>query len=216
MTVLATEAWTGTDGAAWASQWVAGVNSGAATIQSNRGRLLTTGTGYQNIQRFLNVPVAGTCELYVEVTFPTVAESEVYMFVRADSSQTSGYYPTGYGVVFTPATGTYTQEAAYGGGEYMQSSAPVTYTAGATYGVRVRVDGFLVSTKVWNLSGAEPSGWTLTPATDTDSAWPTGRVMLGYHSGNTTNPGVLFDNLTYTDGAATVAPSRAGAMMLAF
>ena len=40
MTVLATETWTGSNGAAWPAQWSGTLGSGASrTIQGNRGRL---------------------------------------------------------------------------------------------------------------------------------------------------------------------------------
>lgn len=209
MTTLATETFTGANGSAWGAQWTTGMNQGTATIQSNAGRLLPSNIGYLTVQRFLNIAAAGKCELYVEVTLPAITEQYVYVFIRADSSQTGQYFATGYGVVLKPGDGTYYHEAAYGSGEYLQTAIPMTYVAGGRYGVRVNADGFTWKSKVWDLSGAEPTAWMAT-ATDTDSAFPTGRVELASQSGQSSNPGVSFDNLTYTDGAT--APAYSGTL----
>lgn len=211
MVTLATETWTGTTGAAWPSQWVAGSTQGTATIQSNRGRLLADGNGYRRVNRFVNVADATTSELYVEVTIAALTEHYVYAFLRSTVGDTP--YPVGYGVVLTPAGTTYTMELGYGTGESVQSTAPLTYTAGATYGIRVRVDGYTFRSKVWNLTGSEPSAWPLT-STDTDSSFPSGKAWLGYMSGNAANAGAAFDNMLLTDGAATLPQQTS--MMLAF
>lgn len=211
MVTLATETWTGTTGAAWPSQWVAGSTQGTATIQSNAGRLLADGNGYRRVNRFLNVADATTSELYVEATVAALTEHYGYAFLRSTVGDTA--YPVGYGVVLTPATSTYTMELGYGTGESVQTTAPLTYTAGARYGIRLRVDGFTFRSRVWNLTGSEPTTWALT-STDADSSFPSGKAWLGYLSGNAANAGMTFDNLTLTDGAAAVPLQTS--MMLAF
>jgi hypothetical protein len=215
MTTLGTETWTGTTGAAWASQWINGSTQGTATIQANAGRLLADGNGYRRVNRFLNVAAVGKSEVYVEVTLSALTEHYSWVFLRANSASGDQAYPLGYGVVFGPGDNTYTMELGYGTGESLATTAPITYVAANRYGVRLRADGTSFMSRVWNLTGTEPTSWALTN-TDTDNTFTTGRVELGYMSGSAANPGTTFDNLTLTDAAVTAAPSRAGSMMLAF
>lgn len=204
MATLATETWTGSNNAAWPTQWIAGSSQGGtgggATIQSNAGRLLADGNGYRRVNRYLNVANAGTSEVYVEVTIGATTEHYVYIFLRSQSSQGDQAYPNGYGVVLIPSGATVRTELGYGSGESLQTDNAFTFTAGARYGVRLRADGSTWKARVWNLTGTEPTAW-LPSTTDGDNSFPTGRVQLGYTSGNAANPGVSFDNLTLTDGA---------------
>lgn len=201
MATLATETWTGTTGAAWPTQWVTGSTQGTATIQTNRGRLLADGNGYRRVNRYLNIANATTSEIYVEVTIAALTEQYVYVFLRSTIGDNP--YPLGYGVMLTPNLTTYTMELGYGTGESLQTTAPLTYTVGATYGIRLRVEGYTFKSRVWNLTGAEPTSWALT-STDPDSSFPTGKAWLGYMSGNAANGGTSFDNLTLTDAASAV------------
>lgn len=214
MATLGSETWTGTTGAAWPAQWVNGSNQGTATIQANAGRLLADGTGYRRIHRFLNVPAVGKSEVYVEATVAALTEHYGYVFLRSNSAIGDVPYPNGYGVVLTPNATTYTMELADGQyGEYIQTTAPLTYTVGGKLGIRMGVDGTTFRSKVWPLTASEPASWVLT-SVDTDNAYPSGRLELGYLSG-AANPGITFDNMVLTDGAAAVASPK-GSMMLAF
>lgn len=201
MAVLATDTWTGTTGASWAAQWSTPSTSGTAVISNNMGLLTPSGTGYKNTRSFLTgLAARADTEVYVEMTWgsPSV---ETYADVSVRAQQNSEYYPSSYFVRLNPVDTNWYLLLGYGTGEYGGVTVPFTYTAGATYGVRLQVIGTTINARVWNLAGAEPSTWGATKTGITDFA--TGLVALGNQSGNTTNPGVTFDNMSVNDTVTT-------------
>jgi hypothetical protein len=220
MAVLATENWTATSASAWPSQWVAGVNSGTASVASSRGRLTPAQSGtYQMIRRILSGVGASSAVREVSGTFVLSAVTEQYLQISGrEQVGTTGVQPNGYYLQVSPALNSWVLLAGYGTGFYGDApSMPQTFTAGRTYGYKVRTEGFTISGKLWDITGGatEPtefqSSWT-----DADSAVPSGVPALAQQSGGgTSRPYVEFGPVVVSDGAAA-APLPVGAMMLSF
>ncbi len=85
----------------------------------------------------------------------------------------------------------------------MNTAAGFTPSAGVTYAMKVRVQGNATLTlqyKVWDASGAEPVGWSLT-ATELEppnNTFDMGSLALACFAGDGS-----WDNVRYYDGAAT-------------
>lgn len=216
-TVVATETFTGTTGAAWPSQWKALSASGTATIQSNRGRLLATGVGYQSVRRTLTSLSKRNVELYVEFIPAALTESYIDFSVRQDTTKT-GYFPDGYFVSCDLGGNVWTLGAIDSvNGQFNNVDTAVTFDT-SVWAMRLNATDSTtgstqatVSAKVWKVSAGEPASWV---KQITDVNYPrAGSIAIGYQSGNTTNPGCAFDNVSVTDLAsgtvytATSAPS---------
>jgi hypothetical protein len=201
MAVLATDTWTGTTGASWAAQWSTPTTSGTALISNNKGALTPSGNGYKNTRVFLTgLAVRADTEVYVEVTAPSPLD-ETYVDISVRAQQNAEYYPSGYYVRFAPAAGNWYVFTGSGTSETNGTTIPFTYTAGATYGIRIQVVGTTINARMWNLTGAEPTTWGVTK---TDTTYATGYVAIGAQSGVSTNPSALVDNMSVNDTIATV------------
>jgi hypothetical protein len=211
MTTLATESFTGANGAPWASQWTV---SGLATtdIQSNRGRIVPQPNPY-NVgvgRAVLNLPFSVDQELTATFVLPEVGvEQYHYVGIR-----TSGTPDKNTGFLLSIFAGGYVVARGYDGAN-LSGDIPFTFAAGTAYRFRLRAVGNQLQARVWAASSAEPSTWgywddnaagmDLTPGTVTLSAGngaaPTSRVLL-------------IDDLVLTDGV-TPAPIFTGTLSLA-
>lgn len=221
MVTVATEPWTQTSTTAWPAQWVAGANSGVASVASSRGRLtpLQSGT-YQTVRRVLSGLGASSAVRETSGTFILSAVTEQYLQISGrEQLGSTNPYPTGYYLQVSPALGSWVLLGGYGTGQYGNSAAITqTFTSGRVYGYKVLVDTYTISGKLWDITGGatEPTAYQST-WTDTDSAFPTGVPALSQQSGaGTSRPYAEFGPVTVTDGAAIAAATPAGAMMLAF
>lgn len=216
MAVLARETWTGTNGAAWPTQWSTLADAGAGTIQGNRGRLLPRSAGYLPYRRGIIGLAVQDVEAYVEFTPTALQESYIDLSVRQDLGKPD-YYPDGYfiscdigGTVWTLGR----IDSKNGQGNNVDT--PMTWEL-ATYSMRLRAEphptvtgSSLISAKVWKTSTAEPAAWV---QQITDGTYMrAGSVALGIASGNSTNPAIDWDNLTVTD----LATPGSRSMMMAF
>lgn len=208
--LLATETWTGADGAAWPSQWtvVAGGAGSAATIQANAGRsTYATATGYvSGCRPFLTGIASRDFDITVTVTFPVIQEQYLQIMGRAASDAANGYgvnlYPhfgtATIGIVRWDNTGLTSLTGDLQGG---------AWTANVPRKVRVQAIGDTIRCKVWDASGVEPTAWL---GTVTDTMWSatTGGVAFETTTGNTTSGSyVTLDDLSVTDGSDSIAPS---------
>ena len=208
---IASESWTGADGAAWPAQWVAGqTGSGAAaTIQSNRGRLASGAqgaySGASRISRRLNITAVADVEIS-GVWRPDAAEPYGAVAVRADNAIDSG---TGYYLDLNKS-GTLALSVKVGFVSTTLATISFTAASNTSYGFRLRAVGSSIKARVW--SGTEPTSWQidLTNAAVTG----TGAVGLTVVGGNaTTAHAIDFDDILVTNGqsgpSGTVAVSGA-------
>jgi hypothetical protein len=205
MTTLATETWTGADGAAWPAQWT--TRGGTLTIQGNAGRLAPSAVGYTYSRADLTgMPLADNIEVSGTLvgTFDAV-EQYIEVHVNSDLGTTSSNWEAtnSFVLLFT-----YDPVAASGNIKLQQSIAGTTTTISAApnktlvgtgrVGFRVRRIGTDLRARVWDASGAEPSSWDVT-ATVTPMS---GRVgLLAANGAASVSRAFDFDSLIVTDGA---------------
>lgn len=216
MTTLATETWTGTDGAAWPAQWTTtGVPAGtgsSATIQSNAGRLTyPTVAGYVDgpIKYLNGMSASRDFDITVTVTFATIQEEYLQVMGRVSADAAEGY-----GVNLYPHNGTTTcglvrWDTTNGITGLTGDLAAGTWTAGVPRKVRVQGVGDTIRVKVWDASGSEPGAW-LGSATDTLYTSRSGRVAVKNGTGASTSGSfATLDDLTVTDGSAPALTASA-------
>lgn len=220
MATLKTETWTGSNGAAWPSQWTPLANNGAATIQSNRGAMTVNATGYLPNRRAIASFAQKDVELYIEFIPQATTESYIDFCVRQDMTK-AGYYPDGYFVSCDLGGGLWTLGAVDStNGQFSNTDSLAAFDT-TPWAVRLRAITDTANTaqsvlqaKVWKVSAGEPATWTQTKSLN--SYERAGSVSVGYTSGGSTNPGIQFDNMTVTDGAATAPLVSTAGMMMAF
>lgn len=232
MTTLATETWTGANGAAWPSQWgtLFGAGATACTIQTNAGQMVSGTSAYAWGSAAWLANIAPTdVDVTVDITFGAIVEQYFSIVLRGDTPVNLGAAGTGYECMIYPANGTATLgiNGYIGGGQVALSGdlQAGAWVAGTARRVRFRVVGSSIKIKVWAPASAEPTtggplndGWLWT-GTDTRVTAP-GRVRLNYSQAASTNRTVTLDNLTVTDGATaanfsgTAAFTGAGTLSL--
>lgn len=186
---LASETWTGANGAAWPAQWVAGYTGTSSTIdiQSNRGRIVVATEDFTS--RRLDIGTVADIDATVLIRPGTGGEAGV--FFRADSTgQVSGLQAgldadTGQMILWSLTGGTYTQVDSAG-----------SVTAGVDYYLRVRAQGAYVSCRFWAAAGSEPGTWGIEHVETTYTS--AGYVGLYGFEAATDH---RFDSLTLTTGA---------------
>lgn len=215
MTTLATEDWTGTDGAAWPAEWSIGypgvqTNKVAPTIMGNKGYQVTgtgTGYGYSQVMADRNVPGLGTrWDISVDVTLTagTAAQNEddwlVAVVVNSDGTNLNGtYYPDpdyGIEVWFGWDMSThlpYLQNSPRYAGNTVDFDQFIYlpadfYAPGNTYTIRTRRIGPTMDSWVW-LKGTTPPEAPMLTRIDTNS-------YDGTHIGLKTDTGT--NDLQYT------------------
>lgn len=210
MATLATETWTGANGAAWPAQWTA--TGGTSTIQANRGRMVTAATAstYNTATRYLS-GMANATDTDVTVTiYPTTTAFQYVMLrICGNGIDTTAWEPiTGYQLWFTPSAGNVSVElveynsAASQTSRLANAASAVPWSATNGFTVRFQRSGTLVRYKIWAGNASEPGAWDRTFTDSDGTVPPTGKVALVIVSNNdgiaTT---VDFDGLTVTDGA---------------
>lgn len=213
---LATETWTGSNGAAWSAQWTlnkdAGFNppgGGAFSIQSNAGRVVTGATVYSFPRAYLSGMSSVTdCDLTFDFTLAAIAEEYILVGLSCDNLQFGGnvWYPqNGYCVRMMPGENSWSLEVysgnteRFGQGTSFAATGAFTFAASTTYKVRMKRTGGQIQFKIWAASGSEPSTW------NGDWTDPTplsaGKVLLSpCNGGDGVARTFTFDNLTVTDG----------------
>lgn len=200
MATLATETWTGTNGAAWPAQWsFTGADSGTgSTIQSNAGSQ-NVGTTGNAIAYMGSLAAFNTFDVTVSFTTPATLTGWAGIGVGGNNFD---YYPTsGYNfqcVLAASGTTLVINRTDSIGASTQKATAAFAFAASTTYNLRFqKIAGGVLNAKVW--TGTEPGSWNLT-YTD-PSPYTTGlRLLLAIHSTGTAWTGV-WDNLTLTDGA---------------
>lgn len=216
MATLATETWTGTDGAAWPAQWTV---TGTATILSNKGRFTPSASAFASGRAYLSGMTAATdTDVTVFVSRTTTTGQFAGVSICADNTIYSGTTTlpgTGYCVALNygaTTAGSNVQLFRNSGGTsqtQLGSTVAIALDGPVTYGVRIQRTGTTIQCKVWDTAGAEPGSWTISQTDGSPLA--ANKVLLAWSNGSVAaaRPGD-WDNLTVTDGAAPALTVSAG------
>lgn len=197
---LATETFTGTDGAGWAAQWVAGTGAATYTLSSNRGLVTPASSANAYGSRRLNLTSRADGELTGSIVLNNSA-STGYAWLRGSSDLlTDGYN------LRMNASGTLAVEKKVSGVRTDIATFSKTLTAGTQYGWRIRVVGKYINARVWQWGFSEGKTWDVA-VTDT-SVTAAGYAGIATINDATTTPRtVTFDDIIYTDGAGITGPN---------
>lgn len=193
MATLATETWTGTNGAAWPAQWT--TDGGTTTIQANAGQMVcTTSTG----ESILLSTSATTFEITGSVTF--TAGTNPWAAIGVGQRWGDFYVASGYMLVLQKNLSSVSiQTTDASAAPTSRASATFTLTTSTVYSYRFRRFGGVIFGRVW--TGTEPGTWTV-QWTDTVSL-AAGHPQLSIY-GNGSTATVVWDDFTVLDGPATV------------
>jgi hypothetical protein len=212
--VVATETWTGSNGAAWPGQWTTQLGTAAvADIQTNEGRLLTSTAAYSAGANALlsGMTAIADSEAYAEILFQNpLTEQYGKVAVRVSglpAAATTDYPPNGYfAEIYPNASGSWNVQRVVGSTKTSLATAAYTTTAGTAVAVRLRVVGSVVSFRIWNVGSSEPGTWTYT-GTDGTPYSTAGKVFMSAQNGGSTGAkAVIFDNLSVDDTTTFLAP----------
>ena len=182
MALLLSETFTGTNGDPWSSTNWTDMFGAADTIQSNRGRITTSGDALM----WANDVVTGT---NYDIRFSAiVADSMTAWCDFAAEFNTGAVSGNGHEVELNQSANTvtiYTINAFVGGGSPVAFS--YSWTSTDTIHVHIRVRGTACWVRVWQNSEDEPLTWQLT----TTLTYTNSEVLLG---ANGAGPVVDFDN----------------------
>lgn len=218
---LATETFTGTDGASWPAQWTITPNSGAATIQSNAGRLdPVSATAYATGPWAYLSGMTATVDtdLLFAATFSSTGEQYLNFAVRSTGVVDGNGYPDncyfiqmdagtggGYFGVIRNINGTRTDLTPSG-----TWNRAFSVTIGQKMWLRLRVIGSAITVTHWADGVAEPSTATWQLAADPSPYSSAGQPFFVTVNGATGPQVVTLDNVTVTDGTASqVTPPSA-------
>ena len=207
-TTYATEAWTGTTGAAWPASpntWTGTQRAGtggAPTIHANTGRISPGSTAYAYYSAYLG-SMSAVGDVLVSATFVFNSQAESYYGIgvcadNATNTNNNFYGANGYYFEWYPtatAASTTLAVSKYVASAYTSlGTSTVTMTTGTVYNVKVQRVGTTIRGKFW--TGTEPGTWNLS---FTDSALSTGRVLLITSNGTTAAARPIdFDDLAVT------------------
>lgn len=196
MAILATETWTGTNGAAWPAQWAGGITgTGTNKIQSNAGAMAVSAAGVN--AQYISTMTAVSAVDYTCTLSGSALAGQAGLSIGTFAGDF--FVDSGYTLAVQFANQQlqiYSTDATDTTNTLLATQA-FTLVAGTTYNVRLRRVGAIISGKVW--TGTEPASWTIT-ATATN-VYGTGQVHLSGQSASAVT--FTFDNLTVTDATST-------------
>jgi len=194
---VASESWTGADGAGWPAGWT---TYRGATIVGNRGRLTASPSSQISPTWWSTMPPVTSFDLQVTVTLQT-ANGSVRVGVSAaatDDSEPRDGNVLRLGINAGQVQELVLRNSVAGNGSEVAyvsiSGSPVTPSA---TGLRVRVQrtGSTFRAKVWPDGTAEPTGWSITGTITAPTGTITDRAFLSY--ANNVVSSVDFDNLVF-------------------
>lgn len=208
ISMIATETWTGTDGAAWPSQWItAAAFTGTVTIQGNAGEMRAQGAAYAPANALLtSMPAISDTDVLLRFTQSNPA-GEQYSLVwlrhggawQADGgAAVDGYW---FEIGNTGAVQSLALYKNVGSVRTTLSSAastPITWGT-ATWWLRAQAAGTAIRARVWADGNPEPATWNISV---TDSSLASGKAAFSAYNGNASTARTFtVDDLLLTDGA---------------
>lgn len=210
---LASESWTGSDGAPWSGQWTDAVDGasiqGSRTVQGNRGRLTPPNFAFGGQSRgFLSgMTAVADCDLLVDFATPTATDQIVTVMLRCDGAPFGNDYAAN-GYMVAAVNGTATLSVVVNGTNTSLGTVSYTPSTTATTRLRFRAVGSSVKVRLWPAAGTEPATWGV--AVTNSAITAAGKVWLGTTNLNTVTY-VEFDNLTLRAATAGGGPTTPGA-----
>lgn len=203
MTIVFTETWTGTNGAAWPAQWTA--SSATNTIQSNQGRMICPTFG-SSVSAYAPLsPTLADCEAllsFIPDASTLTVTTTLSVALRADGAGTaSAKNPPTTGVsLYLVSDGTSSSQRTVSGTTTFTNSgtAGSAWTAGTVYNARIHIVGTHIQMRWWDSSGSEPGTWALD---STNAAYPTsaGSLRLSFTGSGSSTHNIFVDDLTIDD-----------------
>jgi len=200
--VIASEAWTGTDGAAWPGQWIDYLESNAAcsaTIQSNRGRLTIGGGAGNQAQIFIDVDDQSDIDATMDVGWGEVgAQYHNFVFRCGDTSALGiGGPRSSYAIELAPRSpnnyGSLIRRNTSGSNTQLQKVTGGLDTT-ERRNLRVQAIGSQIKAKWWLVGDPEPGTWQIE---HTDETYTTGAIGFASFNGNSADARTVdYDNLT--------------------
>lgn len=197
MSNLASDTFTGSNGAAWSSTWTLGrnPNTGAVTpsIQSNRGRLTTGSAGSYNgndrISRRVNI--TAPVDAVALFSFQWTTGDEAYPSFWIRSTNTALDTQGGYAIEINKGSNTWKiiKSSSYAGTD-LSSNQSKTWTTNVKYWCRFGVVGDLIRARIWDDGSSEPTTWTVST---TDSTHTTAGSGCGISVGGGAAASRTFD-----------------------
>jgi hypothetical protein len=205
MTVLWSDNFTGTNGAAWNARWVKTGGTGSSTdIQSNAGRMRTGVTAFTTdveARASGETPVVDY-DITVKCAFDNPKKTEYCLAaVRCNTFTGTGFYPdTGYFLDIDLNNNSYTFRKGVAQAYTLMDTISKTFTAGTAIQIRLVAVGTAIKAKIWNDGSGEPASWD-SEVTDSDVT-AAGYVGLAGLPGVNSTCTFTWDDLTVNDGAA--------------
>jgi len=201
---LFSDLFTGTNGAAWSSDWTTTSSAGSATIASNGGQLAFNNSSGAYARAQLN-GLADRTDSDTTMSYqwgPGSGKGYLNIFTRGSGGWQNAYRPTtGYGIELNPTSSTVTiKKNVNGTVTNVRSVSGVNATSTAKQWLRLRVVGSTIQFKIWADGTTEPTAWN---ATVTDTTVTTaGQLFIGWvRSGSSSAArNVTIDDLTVTAG----------------
>ncbi len=199
MTTYFTDAFGGSDGAAWnTTNWTnAGTaTSGAtATIQGNKGRLNAgTVTGYAGRKAMRTTTTYADFELEIRFTYANSGDGRLYVGMRSDADFDGGTYYEFY----CDKYGTMALQKVVSGSVTSLGSASFTVVQGTVYGLKFYAVGTSIKVKIWDTGGSEPGSYTFSVTDSSISA--AGYAAVKVIGGGAAGFIVDFDDAAGTNG----------------
>lgn len=191
---LASDNFTGTDGAGWSATWNAGTGSATWTLLSNRGLGTPPATANAYASRRIVLAPRADGELTGSIILNNSA-SQGHAWLRGSSGLVNGYN------LRMNCSGTLVIEQVISTVVTEIASFAKTLTAGTQYGWRIRVVDEFINARVWVWGSNEHSTWDF-DLTD-DGITAAGYAGVGIQQDATTTPRtVTWDDVIFTDAAA--------------
>ena len=229
MSVIASDTFTGSNGAAWSATWTTGLSpaGSSSTIQSNAGRLVNgsaaayNGTGRVS-RRIASGNVADAVVLF-KFRWPATVNRAYLQFWLRSSESNANLLDSQSGYAFqasleNPGWDVLANSAYSGLSGFTGGSVSKTWATGVWYWVRFGVVGTTVRARVWDDGSPEPGTWDFTETNSgisSSGAWgfskgqggdPSAAVDLDDFSADTTWPGTSHS----LDATNTLTLSQSG------
>lgn len=218
MAVLASDTFTGTNGAAWSSTWTTGLTptGGSTQIQGNAGRFTTgsnagTYQGSNRIARRVNITAPANAVALFSFTWPTLKRCYPGFWIR--STNTSLDSQGGYAIIVNPDLNNWAiqERASYSGASLPTGTSgdnvAFAFTAGVKYWCRFGAVGSAIKARIWEDGDPEPSTWDKEA---TDTTYTTGGSGCGFSIGAGATSGGLetidIDDFLLEDAFPAAAP----------
>jgi hypothetical protein len=199
--IVFSEAWSGTEGAAWSPSWASGTaGSGTVAVRSGTGELAVPNTsGAYARSQLTGLASRADSDITFSYQWNSGTPSAYFsVFARGSGGWRNGYRPnSGYGLEFGSNSSTVTLKRTVNGtATNLSSSSGAQQVGTGRQWVRLQVVGSTIRYKTWLAGQSEPAAWR---ASITDAAVTApGQLFVSLNRGsaNSATKSVRLDDLT--------------------